>query len=61
MGEGTAYYLLISRGKGRIADGSVTEKVKSLEIEDLVLHEEGRITGRRECSCPVTRYHGERY
>ena len=61
MGEWTAYYLLISRGKERIADGSVTEKVKSLENENLVLYEEGRISGRRKCSCPVIKYQEERY
>ena len=55
MGEWTAYYLLSSRGKGRIADGSVTEKAKSPD------NEEDRITGWGECSCPVIRYQGERY
>ena len=38
MGEWAAYYLLSSRGKGRIADGSKTEKAKSPEVENLVLH-----------------------
>ena len=55
MGEWTAYYLLSSRGKGRIADGSVTEKAKSPD------NEEDRITGWGERSCPVIRYQGERY